>query len=53
MGPSCDAPACALVLLALSLAWPWALRCCPMWILWQVEKAWDLLQQRLSQERSL
>lgn len=53
MGPSCKTPAPAVVLLTLSPAWLWALRCCPTWALWQVEKAWDLLQQRLSQKRSL
>ena len=53
VGPSCDTPARAVVPLALSPAWPRALRCHPTWVLWQVEKAWDLLQQRLSQERGL
>lgn len=33
------------------LGHPRALRCCPGLVLWQVEKAWALLQQRLSRDR--
>lgn len=43
MGLWCDAPAPSHTLPVSSEAWPGM-------VLWQVEKAWDLLQQRLSAE---
>lgn len=42
-GPWCDTPAPSLTLLVGSEAWPRT-------VLWQVQKAWDLLQLRLSPE---